>query len=429
MKTIIVLDDDPTGTQTVHGVPVITNWRKGTIEQEFRGKTPLFFILTNSRALIEREAEILAFSIGKNLKEIGKPNVLISRSDSTLRGHFPAEVNALAKGLGFESDFLIVLAPAFFEGNRFTKDDTHYVKEGEDWIPIAELPYSKDKTFGYQNSNLREWVQEKSKGSITAKEIDSVSIQELESNAEDVILKKIEGAKKVLIINALEVNHLVVFSKIIQKTDRQIIYRTAASFVPVFGKITQKDLLQKEDFNVQSKASGGLIIVGSHVPKTTVQLNELLKSGISSIEFEVEKYIKDSESYLRTLSKFVNVTLANKQDLVLYTSRELVSKTLENDSLLLSIKVSEGLIYIVKNLTQKPAFLIAKGGITSSDIATKGLNIQRAMVRGQILPGIPVWQADQNARFPDLTYVVFPGNVGDDMGLLDAYNKLKSNHE
>jgi uncharacterized protein YgbK (DUF1537 family) len=429
METIIVLDDDPTGTQTVHNVPVITNWQKSTIENEFQLKTPLFFILTNSRALIESEAEELAYTIGKNIKEIGKPALVISRSDSTLRGHFPAEVNALAKGLGYKDDYLIVLAPAFFEGNRFTKDDIHFVKENENWIPIAELPYAKDKTFGYQNSNLRKWVIEKSKGLISEDQIDSVSIQELDSNAEQLILEKIAKTPKVLIVNALDVNHLSNFSAFVKKSKRQIVFRTAASFVPVFGEISSKELLQKEDFSVNCSSSGGLIIVGSHVPKTTSQLNELLKSGISSIEFEVGKYIENPQDYLKALSNEVNVKLEKKQDLVLFTSRELVSKTSENESLLLSIEVSKGLIFLVQNLRCKPAFLIAKGGITSSDIATKGLNIQRAIVRGQILPGIPVWQADANARFPDLTYVVFPGNVGDDFALLNAYNKLKKSHE
>jgi uncharacterized protein YgbK (DUF1537 family) len=429
METIIVLDDDPTGTQTVHDVPVITNWQKSTIENEFQLKTPLFFILTNSRALIESEAEELAFTIGKNIKEIGKPALVISRSDSTLRGHFPAEVNALAKGLGYKDDYLIVLAPAFFEGNRFTKDDIHFVKENENWIPIAELPYAKDKTFGYQNSNLRKWVIEKSKGGINEDQIDSVSIQELDSNAGQLILEKIAKTPKVLIVNALDVNHLSIFSAFVKKSKRQIVFRTAASFVPVFGDISSKELLQKDDFNVNNNSSGGLIIVGSHVPKTTAQLNELLKSGINSIEFEVGKYIENPQDYLKSLSDEVNFKLEKKQDLVLFTSRALVSKTSENESLLLSIEVSKGLIFLVQNLRRKPAFLIAKGGITSSDIATKGLNIQRAIVRGQILLGIPVWHADANARFPDLTYVVFPGNVGDDFALLNAYNKFKTSHE
>jgi uncharacterized protein YgbK (DUF1537 family) len=424
MKTIIVLDDDPTGTQTVHGVPVITNWEKTTIETEYENKTPLFYILTNSRALVTAEAEKMAFQIGSTIKEIGKPTFVISRGDSTLRGHFPEEVTALAKGLAWENDYLIVLAPAFFEGNRFTKDDIHYVKEGEEWIPAAETPYAKDKTFGYTNSNLREWVVEKSKGKISLSEIDSVSISELESFDNALILNKIENTPKVLIVNALSPEHLEVFVKVLCETNRHIVFRTAASFVPAIGEITKKPLLEREDFLQGNSNSGGLIVVGSHVPKTTQQLNVLFKSDIVPLEFEVEKFLIEGKSYFNELSRKLNEILGNKKDVVLYTSRQLVSKRTENESLILSVRVSLGLVFLVQNLAQRPAFLIAKGGITSSDVATKGLGIQRALVMGQILPGVPVWQADQSSRFPELTYVVFPGNVGDEFGLLDAYNKL-----
>ncbi|MFC3809521.1 four-carbon acid sugar kinase family protein [Lacihabitans lacunae] len=424
VKTIIVLDDDPTGTQTVHGVPVITNWEKTTIETEYENKTPLFYILTNSRALVTAEAEKMAFQIGSTIKEIGKPTFVISRGDSTLRGHFPEEVTALATGLGWENDYLIVLAPAFFEGNRFTKDDIHYVKEGEEWIPAAETPYAKDKTFGYTNSNIREWVVEKSKGKISLSEIDSVSISELESFDNDLILNKIEITPKVLIVNALSPEHLEGFVKVLGKTKRHIVFRTAASFVPAIGEIAKKPLLEREDFLQGNSNSGGLIVVGSHVPKTTQQLNALFKSDIEPLEFEVEKFLIEGKVYFNELSRKLNEILGNKKDVVLYTSRQLVSKRTENESLILSVRVSLGLIFLVQNLAQRPAFLIAKGGITSSDVATKGLGIQRALVLGQILPGVPVWQADQSSRFPDLTYVVFPGNVGDEFGLLDAYNKL-----
>ncbi|MEZ4905368.1 MAG: four-carbon acid sugar kinase family protein [Spirosomataceae bacterium] len=130
-KPIIVLDDDPTGTQTVHGVPVITEWSLEAIQKEFAQQTPLFYVLTNSRALVAKEANKLAQEIGQNIAQLGQDCWLISRSDSTLRGHFPNEIEALAQGLGWKNDFLTVLIPAFLEGKRFTKDDVHYLKKME----------------------------------------------------------------------------------------------------------------------------------------------------------------------------------------------------------------------------------------------------------------------------------------------------------
>lgn len=425
IKPIIILDDDPTGTQTVHHIPVLTTWDTASLKNELNGGTALFYVLTNSRALVEKEAVCLAKEIGANIKKSTQDCYVISRSDSTLRGHFPAEVDALAQALFDTEDYLIVLAPAFFEGNRVTKGDIHFIREEGRFIPVTDTPYAQDKTFGYKNANLRDWVIEKSKGEIAENQIDSVSLADLEKDKLDAILLKVEQTPRVLILNAQTVSHFESFIRVLPKTNRKIIFRTGASFVPVLGQIGSQNLLERADLEAHKKEAGGLIIVGSHVPQTTKQLRELFNTDIARIEFEVEKYLLEGQVYLDETSKKLNDILHKGKDLVLYTSRDLISKTTENESLLLSVKVSEGLIFLVKNLEKRPAFLIAKGGITSSDIATKGLGIKRAIVLGQILPGVPVWRADKQSRFPNLTFVVFPGNVGDDMGLIDVYRKMR----
>ncbi|MFY7951894.1 MAG: four-carbon acid sugar kinase family protein, partial [Armatimonadaceae bacterium] len=98
-----VLDDDPTGTQSVHGVPVLTRWDTDALENELRDPSPACFLLTNSRALPEAEAVRIARETGEMLarasSNTGIPFTVVSRSDSTLRGHFPAEVDALAQRL------------------------------------------------------------------------------------------------------------------------------------------------------------------------------------------------------------------------------------------------------------------------------------------------------------------------------------------
>ena len=101
--SIVVLDDDPTGTQTVYDVPVVTNWALPTIIEAFQRETPLFYVLTNSRSLPRTQAIDLAREAGANILEAsrrtGRAFEVISRSDSTLRGHFPAEVDALIEAL------------------------------------------------------------------------------------------------------------------------------------------------------------------------------------------------------------------------------------------------------------------------------------------------------------------------------------------
>lgn len=422
---IIVLDDDPTGTQTVHGVPVITEWTVEAIQNEFNQKTPLFYVLTNSRALIATEANELGSEIGQNIAKTNQKCWIISRGDSTLRGHFPNEINALAEGLGWKNDYLTILIPAFFEGNRFTKNDIHYLKEGESWIPVGETPYAKDKTFGYYSSNLKNWVEEKTKGKIKTNEVASISIENLETDSDESIMSVIKDADKVLVINALKKIHLDRFTKIVEKLDRKIIFRTGASFVTSFGNIQQKALLQKNDFENIKSHNGGLIIVGSHVPKSTVQLYSLLQTDIERVEFKVNDFLENPSQYLSNFTSKINEYISGNVNVVVFTSRLLKEGSNEEESLKLSVSVSEGLIQLVQNLSMRPKFFIAKGGITSSDLATKGLGVKRAIVLGQIEPGIPVWTLGEEAKFPNMPYIVFPGNVGNDETLKEIYEKLK----
>jgi len=156
-KTIVILDDDPTGTQTVKNLPVVTQWTETVIEKELL-KSPIFFILTNSRSLQSTAAADLALLLGERLQKLAskhkKQLLVISRGDSTLRGHYPGEVAALTKGLG-QPSAKHVLIPAFFEGGRYTYEDVHYVKEIKGFVPAGETSFAKDSTFGYTQSNLK----------------------------------------------------------------------------------------------------------------------------------------------------------------------------------------------------------------------------------------------------------------------------------
>ena len=156
--SIVVLDDDPTGTQTVYDIPVLTNWKLRTIVDEFERGTALFYLLTNSRSLATTQAVGLALEVGANILEAsrhtGRAFEVISRSDSTLRGHFPAEVDALAEALEMEQA-VWVIAPFFQEGGRYTINDVHYVRESQQLIPAADTAFARDVVFGYRNSDLK----------------------------------------------------------------------------------------------------------------------------------------------------------------------------------------------------------------------------------------------------------------------------------
>jgi len=435
-RKVIVLDDDPTGTQTVHGVPVLTEWSADVLRAELENDLPALYLLTNSRSLLLPEAQAINAEIGRNLIEAAEATnrnlEVISRSDSTLRGHFPGEVEALAAALREEFDAWLII-PFFLEGGRYTIDDVHYVAESDWLVPAGETAYAKDATFGYRSSNLREWVEEKTQGRIPAETVASISIADIRRGGPDRVSKRLLSIPKgtVCIVNAASMNDLAVFTSGLLATiarGRRYLYRTAASFVPVRAGIEAKPLLSPEQMALP-EANAGLFVVGSYVPITTTQVAALLKQrDVTAAEVDVRALLsaKPRAREIERVASLVNERLSRDEDVVIYTSRQLITGAGAEDSLAIGQQISEGLITIVKAITVRPRYLVAKGGITSSDVATDGLNVKRAMVLGQILPGVPVWKTGPESRFEDLVYIVFPGNVGGPTALADIHSSLQS---
>jgi len=428
-QTIVVLDDDPTGTQTVHDLYVLTDWSVDALEEQFRNKTELFYILTNSRSLTVSAANALAKEIGQNLmeasKRTGRDFLVVSRSDSTLRGHYPNEIETLAKSIELE-DAVTFLVPAFFEGGRMTIHDIHYVLEKDRLIPASETPFAEDNTFGFKNADLKKYVEEKTKGKIPQNDVCSISIKELRSLDIDNICRKISSFRtgSVCIINAISYKDLEVFTLAMYRSGRQIILRSAASIVPVLAGIDKKPLLDAKYFR-QGSRGGVLTIVGSYVPKTTAQLDQLKKvANAHFIELDINNILKESEKFHSELVVIINDILASGENLVLYTSRKLVADIDPEKSLLIGQEVSNFITELIKAIKSRPKAILAKGGITSSDIATKALGVKKALVVGQVAAGVPVWELGKETKFPGISYVVFPGNVGDEGTLKEVFLKL-----
>jgi len=178
--------------------------------------------------------------------------------------------------------------------------------------------------------------------------------------------------------------------------------------------MTDRPLLTADKIS-DSAHTGGLVVVGSHVPKSSQQLDHLLQhENIQSIEVRIDKILSpdDIDREIRISVEFVDHCLSQGQDVVVYTSRKLKTGRNHESSLSISSQISQGLVKIIRSMNVRPRYILAKGGITSSDIATQALGIVRAKVLGQILLGVPVWQSGSESRFPGMPYVVFPGNVG-----------------
>jgi uncharacterized protein YgbK (DUF1537 family) len=431
-KKIIVLDDDPTGIQTVHSIPVYTSWDLSTLRQIMKDQHKVIYLLTNSRALTSVKTQRLHKQLARDLKQIALEEeekfLLISRSDSTLRGHYPLETKTIYDELKKEEkiDGEIII-PFFLEGGRFTFNDIHYIKERDLLVPIGQTEFARDSVFGYKNSNLKEWIEEKTAGQYPAGQVISISLKMLrEKDIEGILHKllKIKNFNK-LIVNAIEYTDLKVFLIALSKSinsGKNFIFRTAASFVRVIGGINPKPLLTVGTLYPKGKPSTpGLIIIGSYVQKTTRQMKKLAElSNLIWIEWEVSQ-AKTQECLKAEVDRVifeVKKGFNSGKDICLYTTREYCKNDSQNESsdknLIFSSHISEGLTKVVQALKIRPSFLVAKGGITSSDIGVKGLNVKRAMVMGQIQPGIPVWELGSESRFPGLPYIIFPGNVGTD---------------
>lgn len=430
-RTIVILDDDPTGTQTTHDIPVITSWEESIIEKEI-SHSPVFFILTNSRSLQADEADELAYILGQRLRKAAKNYdknlLLISRGDSTLRGHYPNEVNALCKGLEVPRAKHF-LAPAFFDGGRYTYHDIHWVMDKDNFIPAAETNFAQDATFGYNSSNLKDWIVEKTNGSIDRSDILSISVDQLRNESTALITSQIDETNQShLIVNATSDADLQKMALAALRSKTSMVYRTAASFVNALTGIEKRELLTKNELLSSSSKHGALLIIGSYVNKSTSQFNYLKEASQAVfIEFNVSLIFgsHDLQSEITKLSKTIDTALESGQDVVLYTSRKLITGKSKTENLNIVNRVSESVIQIVKQVKIKPKYILAKGGITSSDIATKALNVQRATVLGQIIKGVPVWKLGKETAFPDTPYIIFPGNVGDEQSLYKVVNILK----
>jgi len=438
-KKIIVLDDDPTGVQTVHDISVFTNWTMDSLRMAFNEQKSMFFILTNSRGMTRQETMNTHQEICKNImgvsKESGKDFIIVSRSDSTLRGHYPLETEIIRQTLAeagqvFDGEILI---PFFAEGGRITVGNVHYVKEKEVLTPVGMTEFAQDKTFGFENSHMGKWIAEKTDGLYPAENVVFITIDELRGFETEKITNKLMGVSDFnkIVVNAECYGDIEIFTACVIKAineGKRFVFRTAASFTKVIGNVTDKPLLTKADLCNEGDRHGGLIIVGSHVKKTTEQLAELQKlNGVMFVEFNQHLVLHEGglEDEITKVSKIIDEQIPNGVTVAVFTKRERIDFDGSREGeLIMSKKIADAITGIVENVTVRPKFLIAKGGITSSDIGTKALMVRRATVAGQIAPGIPVWLTGAESKFKNMPYIIFPGNVGEPSTLMHIVELL-----
>ena len=396
---MVVLDDDPTGIQTVHGCLLITQWDEQSVRLGFEDAEPFFYILTNTRAMTREDAEQVTREamemVIKVNQDYGYRLIIVSRSDSCLRGHFPLETDVMRQCLvqhGYTMAPKTPFCPAFIEAGRVTIDGVHYMKDGNRLIPVSETEFARDNVFAYHTSVLRDYIKEKGANPDDYEIVNAQGYDELRAFAE----------------------HLT--SDIIPQTS-SIVIRSSSSLPKAISGIADIPLLNR---NILKHQGVGCFVVGSHVKKTTQQLENLLQAeGTCAIEVDVQRILDDAPLLMSETLDTIQQVVDNYLTPVIYTSRQEIRLDDANQRQHLGQQVSDFLVDIVYRLPFTPSYLVGKGGITSHDILTKGLGIKSARVLGQVINSVPCVMTE---KFP---YIIFPGNVGSEQSLREVYEKLK----
>jgi uncharacterized protein YgbK (DUF1537 family) len=435
---IIVLDDDPTGSQTVHSCLLLTRWDETTLREAILDESPLFFVLTNTRGMAAKPAADITREVCKNLKQVlaklkqsGRDinPILVSRSDSTLRGHYPVETDVIAQELGpFDAHFLV---PAFFEGGRITRDSVHYLMVQGQYVPVHETEFARDSVFGYRHSYLPDYVEEKTAGRITAAQVERFLLADVRGDSLPRLMQLHGNACCVVDAETQnDLNHFAEQLRVAAGLGKRFLFRSAASLLTALARLPSQPVAAQDMARYVRGDKAGAVIVGSHVKKTTAQLEQLLKMpGVMPVEVNVEHLPAQREALLAEIVLQCEQSHAAGHTPVVFTSR--LEKVFPDQATRLAFgeMVSAFLMDVVRNLPRTLGFLISKGGITSNDVLSSGLALHTSRVVGQILPGCSVvcCPAD-HPRYPNLPVVIFPGNVGDDQALATAYGRL-AGHE
>lgn len=439
----VVLDDDPTGTQSVSDLPVLTSWEPQDFSWAIDTGADAVYVMTNSRSLAPQDARAVNIDVVRAATqaagEKGRPVGFVSRSDSTLRGHYPLETDTIAEELaaaGKATDGVVII-PAFGDAGRITVDAIHYAGSLADgFLPVGQTEFAKDASFGYTNSDLRLWVAEKSHGKYPASQVIAIDLRTLRTDLAAVVAQLRQASdRQPIICDVVTEEDLRQLSLALIQAEaggKRFIYRVGPPFMRArLGQEVPTPLTAADIAEVRQAAqhsAGGLIVVGSHVGLTTRQLAYLeAEQSPPRIEIDVQA-VNDENRRAEHLAQVVEQACAGLQagNVVISTSRTLATGADAEESLAIARRVSAAVVEVVQQIIgrRKPKFVIAKGGITSSDVAAKGLSIRHAMVVGPMLPGIvSLWSA-QDGPAVSVPYIIFAGNVGDDRALAQVTAKL-----
>ena len=477
---IVVFDDDPTGSQTVHSCPLLLRWDAASLRQGLADPSPLLFLLVNTRDLAPEQARSRLTALCRTLQPLLAEAVaagridrwlVVSRGDSTLRGHFPLESEVISAELGpFAASFLV---PAFLPGGRTTAAGVHLL-HGE---PVHRSAFAQDRLFGYGTSFLPAWVAEKTAGAIPAEAVQRIDRSELEAavaerdGAQGAGFQALVGRLADLtgnpwvVVDGERPAQLAAFAAAVDRVSdpavdpvpggdataasaptpgpRRFLFQSAASLITALAELPPQPLSAAGLAALRRRSPpgvplAGLVLVGSHVPLADAQLQSLLaESACGGVELEVAKVARVLAGPLpdRLLPSLENAwlvrlqtVLARGQTPVLFTSRGELACSSPAERRALGEALAGLMARLAARLAPQLGYLISKGGITSQTLLADGLDLAMLRLEGQLLPGLSLLRpagAGVPGALAGLPLITFPGNLGDGQTLLESWRLME----
>jgi uncharacterized protein YgbK (DUF1537 family) len=415
---LVVLDDDPTGVQTLAGVRVLLAWSDPARIARALEAGPSVHLVTNVRALEPTQARrVVADAARAALRGVPAAH-LVLRGDSTLRGHLAEEYLGLCDALGRGRPPLM-LVPALPSAGRITRDGVHLIARNGRVEQLHETEYATDGVFAYSSARLLDWAEERSAGLFPAAAGRELHLDELRAGGARAVAEALSalsraGRPAVLAPDAETEDDLATIAAGYAAAlgdGADAVVRCAPAFAGILAGSAAHGLVP-----VPSVTGPALVVCGSYVPMSTRQL-AALDAAYPGLLVEVDVTSlagAGAAGEEERAARAASAAVARGGLALLATPRDRPDGTIGLDA---GRRIAEGLARAAGRVEPAPAVVIAKGGITSAVTLQVGFETNEADVQGPVLPGVSHWQAKRDRAVLD--YLVVPGNVGDEMLLVD----------
>jgi uncharacterized protein YgbK (DUF1537 family) len=421
---LIVLDDDPTGAQAQAGVPVALEWGSELLAEVAARRPPAVHLLTNTRALSADRAQAVTGEAATAAATAFPGSRIVLRGDSTLRAHLLPEYVGLRDAVHPGRTPVLMLVPALPAAGRVTEGGVHYLEQDGKRTPLQHTEYARDPDFAYTSARLLDWAQERSGGFFPAADGREVGLEQLRGEGAGAVAGALlelceRRAPAVLALDSTKDSDLELVAAGLREAERagaDVLVRSAPAFVGVLSGARAKG------YEPLPSAVSLLVLCGSHVPRSTQQLQALTRRRPDSVVWVRPERLLDSggEDEIATAVAAVAERLAGGGLAVVATTRTVLAS---EHQLQAGAVIASGLAAILASVREHADVVVSKGGITSAVNLREGLKSALAEVRGPVRDGISLWSVDTPER-AGLPFVVFPGNVGGEEDLAELVEAI-----